>query len=254
MPELARQRIGTVKQLAVEQQPDANPFGDRHRHEIPDIVGMASEPQLRECAGARGVLEHDRQVKLGLEEAAEIHLAPAEIGCEQQRAGLVDASGEAHAHAFVEHPAMRVAERGDSARKLSREVVRSRWCGPVRLHDESRVEPGEPDPRGAGSQIDRDDAGPLDVQVQETWTASARGDAAGGTFSDPPLANELIDDRGHGAALQAGSAREIGPRHRLMTSDDVERDAPVDVTRGLTGGESEIGEIDLAHVSCGTGT
>ena len=26
VPELARQRIGTVKQLAVEQQPDANPF------------------------------------------------------------------------------------------------------------------------------------------------------------------------------------------------------------------------------------
>ena len=80
MPELTRERICTVKQLAVEQQPDANPFRDRHRHEIPDIVGMAPNDNSRQGAGARGILEHDRQVKLGLEEAAEIHLTQPRLG------------------------------------------------------------------------------------------------------------------------------------------------------------------------------
>ena len=69
--------------------------------------------------------------------------------------------------------------------------------------------------------VDAEDAGPLDVQVQEPRPAAARR-AADRAFGDPALVDQLIDDRRHGAALQtrlaARSARDIGWCRRMKFS------------------------------------
>ena len=60
--ELAGQRIGAVKQLSVEKQSDADSFGDGDGHQVLDVVRVTAEPQLRQRARARRILEDHGQV------------------------------------------------------------------------------------------------------------------------------------------------------------------------------------------------
>jgi hypothetical protein len=82
--------------------------------------------------------------------------------------------------------------------------------------------------------------------MEEPRPAASRR-PADGTFSDPAFIDQLIDDGRHGAALQARSSRQVGARQRVVAADEVERDAAIDLARGLTRRHPEIGEIDLAH-------
>ena len=83
---------------------------------------------------------------------------------------------------------------------------------PRRLFQEPRVDAGEPDGRHFGAEIDGQDPGVLDVEMEQarTPTAQRMADALG----HPPFFDELVDDRGHGARLQAGRPREVGARQR----------------------------------------
>lgn len=48
--------------------------------------------------------------------------------------------------------------------------------------------------------------------------------------------------------LQPGMARQVGARHRLMVSDQVQNDSSVDIPRCLTGGYLKVLEINPSHV------
>ena len=70
---------------------------------------------------------------------------------------------------------------------------------------------------------------------------------ADGAFSDPAFIDELIHDRGNGAALETGQPGQIGARHRIVPADEVQRDPAIDLARGLARGDLEVGKVDLAH-------
>ena len=74
-----------------------------------------------------------------------------------------------------------------------------------------------------------------------------RGQPADGAFGDPPFFDQLVDDGRDGAALKAGPAGQIRPRHRLVVAQEIERDPAVDLPRRLARGDLEIRQIDLAH-------
>ena len=131
-------------------------------------------------------------------------------------------------------------------RQLADEQFRIAWRRPHRLRHEARIQACEADRRRLRPQIDADDPGALGVEVQESWAPSARH-AADRAFGDPAFFDQLIDDGGHRAALQARSTSQIGARHRLQPAEKIEGDLPVDLASRFAGGNFEIGEVDLAH-------
>src|SRR5689334_24002072 len=106
------------------------------------------------------------------------------------------------------------------------------------------VEIGDREGGAGGADVDADDADALLVQVQEARPAPARG-AADGAFGDPALANQLLGDRGDGAGLQPGMARQIGPGDRLVPAYQVEHDPAVDVAGRFARGYLKVGQVDL---------
>ena len=57
-----------------------------------------------------------------------------------------------------------------------------------------------------------------------------------------------MSDGRDGASLKAGLAGEFCAGHRLVLADEIENDAPVDVAGSLAARNSEVVEVDLAHV------
>ncbi len=74
--------------------------------------------------------------------------------------------------------------------------------GPRALFNEYGVDAREADGRELGPELNGEDPGALDVEVQESRRAAARRGAVG-AFSDPAFVDELIDDRGDRGTLQS---------------------------------------------------
>ena len=143
--------------------------------------------------------------------------------------------------------------RGYSVRRLATVRATSRtnadgigWGRKRPLGFEPRIDVGQSDGRRLGPKVDPDDARALDVEVQESRPPAPR-QPADGAFGDPAFFDQLIDDRRHGAALQARAARQIRPRHRLVMAEEIERNPPVNLARGLARGDLKVRQIDLAH-------
>ena len=58
---LAGHCLTALRQLAVDEEADADPLRDGDGNEMTDGLGVPAEPGLSERAGVRRVLEHDRQ-------------------------------------------------------------------------------------------------------------------------------------------------------------------------------------------------
>jgi predicted NBD/HSP70 family sugar kinase len=190
-----------------------------------------SEPQLGERARVGRVFDGDGKTDAALQQRTDVDAPPAQVRRKQQASVGIDAAGKAHAHSFEHDLRMRGPQRAHGARELARErrgIVR---CGPRDLLAEARVDAGEPHGRLLRAQLDGDDAGALDVEMEKTRPPSAQ--RVTGPLRDPPLVDQLVDDAGHGAALQAGSPREVGAGHRRVAADEVERDPPVDDAGGF---------------------
>ena len=143
--------------------------------------------------------------------------------------------------------------RGCSARRLAivRATSRTNAAGSRRrrkrpLGFEPRIDVGQSDSRRLGPKVHADDARALDVEVQEPRPPAPR-QPADGAFGDPPFFDQLIDDGRHSAALKARSARQVRPRHRLVMAEEIERNPPVNLARGLARGDLKVRQIDLAH-------
>ena len=119
--------------------------------------------------------------------------------------------------------------------------------GHVGLHEEARVDAGESHRRGLRPEIHGQNPGLLDVQVQEPRPPSAQG-MTHRAFDHPAFFDQLIDDGRDRAPLQPRMPGKIGPRQRLVTPDEVQRDPAVDLPRRLTAGELKARQVDLAHV------
>ena len=143
--------------------------------------------------------------------------------------------------------------RGCAARRLA--IVRAtepdehrriagRGKRPLRL--EPRVHVRQPHGRRLGPEVHAHDARALDVEVQKPGPPPAR-QPADGSLGDPPLVDQLVDDGRDRAALEPRAARQIRPRHRLVMPEEIQRDPPVDLPRGLARGDLEVRQIDLAH-------
>src|SRR5581483_5313179 len=112
---------------------------------------------------------------------------------------------------------------------------------------EVRVEIGQAKGGGGRAQVNADDARALLVHVEEARAPAARGVPAR-PLRHPLLPDQLFDNDRDRAALEARMAGQVGPRNGLVTADQVEYDAPVDVASRLTRGHLKIGEVNLSHV------
>ena len=59
--------------------------------------------------------------------------------------------------------------------------------------------------------------------------------------------DELLDDQGDGAALQAGDAGEVGARDRVAFADQVEDDAAVDIAHHFTRSALDARFVEYGH-------
>jgi len=245
VPELPGHRSLAVDQLPVQEQADADPLRDRDSEQVADVLGMAAEPELRERAGVGGVLDRRRQADRCLDQCLEIHRSPAEVRREDQASAAIDAARQAHADAVALDAGMGRAERRHGPGEMLHEHGRLGGGRPRRLFDEAGVHGAEPDGRPLGSKVDRQDAGAIGIEVQQTGPTSSGGAAHG--LGDPALADQLIDNGGHGAALKAGPAGEVGARHRGKPADEAEGDPAVDLAGRFARRHLEVGQVDFAH-------
>ena len=246
MAELAGHGVRAVHELTVEQHADTNPLRDGHRDEMPKVFVVAAEPDFAERARVGRVLDVDRKLRRGFEHLSQIHVTPAEVRREDEPSGSIDAAGQADTDAFAHHPRILGPQAGDRPRHQPHERRRIGRRRKRPLGFEPRIDVGQSDSRRLGPKVYPDDARALDVEVQESRPPAPR-QPADGAFGDPAFFNQLIDDRRHGAALQAGAARQIRPRHRLVMAEEIERNPPVNLARGLARGDLEVRQIDLAH-------
>ena len=97
-----------------------------------------------------------------------------------------------------------------------------------------------------GTNVYADDSYAFFIQVQELWAAAARRMTVR-AFRNPAVSDQLFGDYGDGAALQAGLARQVSARDRLMRPDEVEHDATIDIARRLARCLLKIRQIDSSH-------
>ncbi len=209
MTELTSHGVPAVEQLTVHQQADANTFRHGHGKDVPNVLGMPAEPELGQRAGIGGVLEHNRQADRRFDHRCEIHVVPAQVWREQQSAVSADPAWQADANPLADDARVRATHGGDGAREPSYERLRRVRCGPRRLLDEPGVDAAETDSRDLGTQLDGEDPGSLDIEVEESRAPAARR-VADRAFRDPAFIDQLIDDGRYGASLQPRSPRQIG--------------------------------------------
>ena len=117
--------------------------------------------------------------------------------------------------------------------------------------EEAAVEIDEGDDGLVGADVgDEDDHG---VVEREESGGAAAGAAGHGAFSDPFFFDQLLDDGGDGAGLQAGGAGEIGAGYGLLRADDFEDDVAIDVARVFAGCEFDVGEVDALDAASSVG-
>src|SRR5215471_1495556 len=83
--------------------------------------------------------------------------------------------------------------------------------------------------------------------MQEARPAPSNG-MTDSAFLHPFFGDQLFRNHRHRASLQPGMARQVGARHRLMASDQVQNDSSVDIPRCLAGGYLKVLEINPSHV------
>ena len=128
-----------------------------------------------------------------------------------------------------------VHDFGDGARRFRDE-------GDGFAGEEASVEVDEGDDGLIGANVgDEDDHG---VVEGEEGGGAAAGWARHGAFGDPLFADQLLDDGGDGAGLEAGGAGEVGAGDGLLRTDDLEDDVAIDVTRVLARRQFDVGEVD----------
>ena len=244
--ELPGHRMPAVHELPVHEHAHADPLRYRNCEQMPDVLGVPAEPQLRQRARVRRVLHRDGQPDGRFDERAEIDVAPAEVRREHQPAGRADSSRQADPHTLAHDPRVRASHGRHGAGQLAHERLGRMGRGPRRLLHESGVDASKANRCRLRPQLHGHDARTLDIEVQRPGTPAARR-RADGAFGHPALIDQLIDDRRDRAALQAGSPRQIRAGHRGMPSDEVERDATVDLAGRFARRDLEVGEVDLAH-------
>lgn len=100
--------------------------------------------------------------------------------------------------------------------------------------------------RFGGPQIDADDARPASIEMNQGGFPAA-GQIPGGTRGDPAFRNQLLSNRGHGAALQASATGDFRARNGLMFANEVEDHPSVYVAGCSRRCRLEIVQINLVH-------
>jgi hypothetical protein len=107
--------------------------------------------------------------------------------------------------------------------------------------EEAAVEIDESDDGLVGADVgDEDDHG---VVEREQGGGAAAGAAGHGAFGDPLFFDQLLDDGGDGAGLEAGRTGEVGASYGLLRADNLEDDVAIDVARVFAGCEFDVGEV-----------
>ena len=159
-----------------------------------------------------------------------------QVGREDQAVGAgLEAAGQADADAFDLFSAAGAQEALDAFDDAVDGGLGIGGGGHHFLRRELAVGVGQGDGGLHWADVDADDDA-LVIEAQKGRAAAAR-EASGGAFEHPVLFDQLFDDEGNGAALQAGDAGEVGAGDGVPGADEVEDDAAVDVANDFGGGD-----------------
>src|ERR1700737_4142411 len=105
-------------------------------------------------------------------------------------------------------------------------------CGKRLLRDKVCVQVRQRDSGCGGAGVDPDDTPPFLVWVEESRSPSAEGVTVR-ALRYPSLIDQLFCDHRNRAALKPGVTGQIRTRNGLMTANQIEHYAAVDVSRRL---------------------
>ena len=103
MTELAGHRVCAVHELTVQQQPDADALRDGHRDQVTHVLGVAAEPELA-SAQAFAAFSSSTGRPIAASIIRRDPRRPSRGSARTPGVRLVDAPGQADAHAFARQP------------------------------------------------------------------------------------------------------------------------------------------------------
>ncbi len=206
-------------------------------------------PELRERAGAPGVLHLHGEPERGGQRFPQVHVPPAELRrVNHAHRGLLDHPGHRDAHAFARTgSAVILEQRARAGRNRGHQrlrIARRRKAGDAAHGLAEQI--GQHHERLRCADIDGDDGPPPRIDVEKGRFPSADR-LAGRAFDDEAAREEIGDDEADAAAADAHRAREVGARDRLPGADQVQHDPTVDLARRALRRDLESNGIDFPH-------
>jgi hypothetical protein len=231
--ELSGHTIGAAQQPPVGEDAGPNAFGDVDHDEVADAIAIA-EPDFGQGAGVGDIVHFDTKAGGTLDARFDAQYRPVEVGREDELfEKRICAARQTDADAIEGLVAMRLDELANGGHKrLNRLVGVGRQVDDI-LCDDLAAEIGDGDGALGRMNVESNDSA-LVVELQKGGAAATR-EATCRTFENPLLFDEVFDDQGYRAALQAGDASEIGSRKRLARADEIEDEIPIDLARCFIG-------------------
>ncbi len=199
--ELSGHAVAAVDELAVGEDSGSDALGYRDEDGVADAV-HAAEPGLREEAGVGRVVELDGHAGSLLEDLLDVEVGPGEIGGEDEAMGAgIDAAGQADAYTLKRTLGVPLLHAEHGLEDAVGGLDGIGGDGELGSGEKAAVEvdDGYGGLRGADVGDEHDEV----VVEADHGGATATGELRRGAFADPALEDQLIDDEGDGAALEA---------------------------------------------------
>ena len=240
--ELAGETAAAGENLAVGEDRRADAFGDSDQHGVAHAV-HAAEPEFAEQACVGGVLELDLQIQPFGERLLHVEVGPVQVRRKDDALCVrIDSAGNADADALNALVRVLLAHRIERFGHLDGGALGVGGKRNGLTRKEASVEVDDREDRLTRPQVG-DERHEFRVEREHRRAATAWA-LGSGAFGDPAFLEQLLDDCGDRARLQAGEPGQLGAADRLIRADQLEHDVAVDVTRHLARGEFYVSQVD----------
>src|SRR5215471_2060240 len=194
---------------------------------------MTAKPDLGQRASICGIFKLDWQSRDLLQRRLQIELFPAEVWSKNKALRTqIDSAGQAHADSLIRNLGPHSGHIPNPASQLGHELLRVVTGRQRLLRDEMSVQVCQRNYRMSRPNVDPDYSGALFVKVQKSRPPPAQ-DMSDCAFGHPSFVDQLLGDHRDRAALKARVPGQISSRYRLVTSNQVQDNAPVDIARSF---------------------